>query len=84
MNRKAKAPSSAMTADYWNARYRIGTRVRFRDAWNDVETVTTSRAWTLGHGAAVVSVKGWAGGVGLSFLTLLTDPAADAEARRDG
>lgn len=58
------------TAEQWNERHPVGTRVRFRDSTNDLRTVTRSAAWTLGGGTAVVAIEGKSGGVGLDFLTL--------------
>ncbi|WP_326700242.1 hypothetical protein OG909_24920 [Streptomyces sp. NBC_01754] len=58
----------SMTADEWNARYPV---TRDDEA---LTTVTRSRAWTLGHGAAVVSVEGYSGGIRLTHV----DPAPGA------
>ncbi|MCW8219443.1 hypothetical protein H5I60_23185 [Streptomyces griseolus] len=60
-----------MTADEWNARYPVGTPVTAYPVTRDDEaltTVTRSRAWTLGHGAAVVSVEGYSGGICLTHV----------------
>jgi hypothetical protein len=62
---------ATMTADDWNARYPVGTPVF---AWPGVReddplvTKTRTAAWTLGHGAAVVSVDGCAGGIALTHV----------------
>ncbi|MFF2009137.1 hypothetical protein ACFVWY_08700 [Streptomyces sp. NPDC058195] len=64
-----KAPS--MTADEWNERYPVGTPVIAYPGTRDdepLDTVTRSRAWTLGHGAAVVSVEGESGGIHLTHV----------------
>lgn len=60
-----------MTADDWNATHPVGTPVL---AWPGVRedeplaTRTRTPAWTLGHGAAVVSVEGYAGGIALTHV----------------
>ena len=62
------------TADEWNARYPVGTEVAaYPLSRNDAPLITTTRtpAWTLGHGAAVVSVHGFTGGICLTHI----DPA---------
>ncbi|MGW4663216.1 hypothetical protein [Streptosporangium sandarakinum] len=62
---------SGMTADDWNAAHPIGTPVL---AWpgtrefEPLKTHTRTPAWTLGHGAAVVSVEGYAGGIALTHI----------------
>ncbi|WP_265692371.1 hypothetical protein [Streptomyces griseolus] len=64
-------PCQPMTADEWNARYPVGTPVTAYPVTRDDEaltTVTRSRAWTLGHGAAVVSVEGYSGGICLTHV----------------
>lgn len=75
-----------MTADDWNARYPIGTPViaypgarpeHATGADTRLETVTRTAAWTLGHGAAVVAVEGYAGGIALTHIDPI-DPAAVA------
>lgn len=61
-----------MSAEKWNTNHAPGVRVRFKDAVNDLESVTTSPAWTLGDGrTVVVKIAGKAGGVGIEFLTVL-------------
>ncbi|MFB6813064.1 hypothetical protein ACFCV8_00755 [Streptomyces sp. NPDC056347] len=70
-------PCQPMTADEWNARHPVGTPVLAYPGTRDAEpldTVTRTPAWTLGHGAAVVSVEGEAGGICLTHV----DPIADA------
>ena len=62
---------SNLTADQWNERYPEGQRVRFKDALSSFETTTRSKAWELGHGAPVVSLKGKTGGYLLKFITPL-------------
>lgn len=64
-------PCQPMTADEWNARYPVGTPVTAYPVTRDDEgltTVTRTPAWTLGHGAAVVSVDGYAGGICLTHV----------------
>lgn len=65
-----------MTADEWNAAFPVGTQVVAYPLTRDdapLYTYTRSAAWTLGHGAAVVKVEGYAGGILLSHV----DPAPD-------
>lgn len=60
-----------MNADEWNARYPDGTPVTaYPDTRDDqpMYTRTRSAAWTLGHGAPVVSVEGYAGGIHLTHV----------------
>ncbi|MCX5112173.1 hypothetical protein OOK13_40440 [Streptomyces sp. NBC_00378] len=61
----------SMTADEWNERYPVGTPVLAYPGTRDdepLDTVTRTPAWTLGHGAAVVSVEGEAGGIHLTHV----------------
>jgi len=61
----------ALTAEQWNALYPIGTPVTaYPDARDDkpLHTRTRTPAWTLGHGAAVVSVDGVSGGIALTHV----------------
>jgi hypothetical protein len=68
-------------ADEWNARYPVGTPVTaypltrpedgFPSYFMQLDTVTRTPAWTLGHGDPVVSVDGYAGGICLTHV----DPA---------
>lgn len=58
-------------ADDWNARYPVGTRVRYFPIAGEPayeETCTRSKAWQLGSGHSVVKVEGRAGGVSLRHL----------------
>jgi len=68
-----------VTADEWNALYPVGTPVMAYpscrpeyDAAVAAEyrlvTVTRSRAWNLGHGAPVVAVEGYSGGIHLTHV----------------
>ncbi|MFE5090642.1 hypothetical protein ACFRCI_09605 [Streptomyces sp. NPDC056638] len=64
-------PCQPMTADEWNARYPVGTPVVAYPGSRDgrhLDTVTRTPAWTLGHGAAVVSVEGESGGICLTHV----------------
>lgn len=81
-----------LTAAEWNARYPVGTPVvaypmarpehpTYTPA-ERLETVTRSRAWTLGHGAPVVSVEGYAGGIALTHVDVV--PAACATEAGEG
>lgn len=40
-----------------------------------LETVTRTAAWTLGHGEPVVSVDGYAGGICLTHIDVITEGA---------
>lgn len=65
-----------MTIKEWNEKYPIGTPVRYfpilhLDDFIDAKTRT--EAWPLGHGAAVVSIEGRSGGMGLDHLQPLVD-----------
>lgn len=70
-----------MTADEWNALYPVGTPViaypSCRPEYDEViaaetrlVTATRTPAWTLGHGAPVVSVEGYAGGIHLTHVDI--------------
>lgn len=58
-------------ADDWNAAHPVGTLVNYWPGTRD-ETPrvarTRSTAWTLGHGAPVVAVHGYAGGIALDHV----------------
>lgn len=61
-------------ADRWNARYPIGARVlAYPGTRRDKPLLTRTRtpAWRLGHGASVVSVDGYAGGIYLTHVEAL-------------
>lgn len=67
-----------MTAEEWNKKYPIGTKVRYYPIKGIPEydnkyrdSVTRSEAWTLGHGTAIVKIVGTAGGVDLDHLKIL-------------
>lgn len=71
-----------MTADEWNELYPVGTKVMAYpmarpehpafDPSDRLTTVTRSRAWTLGHGAPVVAVEGYSGGIYLTHVDPLS------------
>jgi hypothetical protein len=73
-----KTPRSKLTAEEWNERYPVGTRVFYRPVWGERdgrESTTRTPAWTLGHGEPVVSIEGQAGGVALWALEVIATPA---------
>jgi hypothetical protein len=72
-----------VTADEFNALYPVGTPViaypsvrpehpAADAACKRLDTVTRTPAWTLGHGAPVVSVEGYAGGICLTHIDVIT------------
>ncbi len=74
-----------MTANEWNARYRVGTKVRYRPSIHNpdayIDTETTRPAWKAhGEGHAVVALKGLSGSKTIEFLEVLA-PNASAETR---
>jgi hypothetical protein len=63
-----------VNADEFNAHYPVGTRVAAYPITRDDKpllTHTRSVAWTLGHGAAVVSVNGYTGGIALTHVDVI-------------
>ena len=69
-------PVFDMTAEEWNARFPIGTKVIYFPIRGEVdrkEAVTRSLAWNLGHGMPVAKITGQAGGVFLNHLLPLVD-----------
>lgn len=92
MSGRESAPPEVITAvDDWNARYSVGTPVRY---WPGAKTgpgresTTRTPAWVIhgGH-SALVSVEGRSGGIILSHIEVITedellrsqaDEAADA------
>jgi hypothetical protein len=71
-----------MTADEFNHLYPIGTpvlaypgvRPEHPTFYADTDTLATrtrTPAWTLGHGTAVVSVDGYAGGIDLDHIDVI-------------
>lgn len=72
-----------MDAERWNALYPPGTRVvAYPGCRPDqgatgehccpvLDTVTDSRAWTLGHGEPVVRVAGHGAGISLEFVDVV-------------
>lgn len=81
-----------MTADEWNARYLIGTPVvaypltRPEDGipsyFEQLVSRTRTPAWTLGHGEPVVSVVGYAGGICLTHVDVITEAVMARIAQR--
>lgn len=75
-----------MTAEEFNAAFPAGTPVvaypltrpedNQPDFFERLETVTRTPAWTLGHGAPVVSVDGYAGGIALTHIDPIEERAA--------
>lgn len=68
-----------MNAEQWNARYPVGTRVAaFPITRMEPPLLTTTRtpAWELGHGTPVVSVDGYAGGIALTHIDVITQETA--------
>jgi hypothetical protein len=60
----------------WNAAHPVGTPVLAWPGTRDDEplvTRTRTPAWTLGHGAAVVSVEGRSGGIALTHIQPVED-----------
>ena len=64
-------------ADGFNARFPVGTPVMAYPLtrpgenahfFKELDTVTRTPAWILGHGKPVVSVEGYAGGICLSHV----------------
>ncbi|WP_152626782.1 hypothetical protein [Streptacidiphilus carbonis] len=75
-----------MTADDFNLFHPVGTRVVAYPGFRPdvvrgfecprLETVTRTPAWTLGDGEPVVSVEGYAGGIALTHIDLITGGAS--------
>lgn len=59
-----------MTAEQFNAAYSTGSAFIYhsRKEGAGVAVTTRSTAWSLGHGAVVVSVTGVSGGVDITHL----------------
>lgn len=73
-----------MNADDWNAQRPGGTPVTaYPGTRNDepLYTRTRSAAWTLGHGAAVVAVEGYTGGIALSHVDAGWAPTSESYAQ---
>lgn len=63
--------AKTLTAEEWNDQYPVGTPVHAWPGTRDAEpmwTTTRTPAWTLGHGAVVVSVVGATGGIALTHV----------------
>ncbi|GAA2929347.1 hypothetical protein [Streptomyces enissocaesilis] len=74
-------------ADEWNRLHPVGTAVVAYPgirpegkhagwACTRLETTTRTPAWTLGHGEPVVSVVGYAGGICLTHVDVVTEAAS--------
>lgn len=67
------------SAEEWNARFPVGTVVRFwpvlpsRNDFPPVDSVTRSESWALGDGTPVVLIKGKSGGVWLAHIDTLDE-----------
>lgn len=65
---------SKITADEFNAKYQVGTPVKYFPLSTEAdyeETKTRTPAWTLGHGQVVVSVEGRSGGVCVEHIEII-------------
>jgi len=64
-----------LTAEQFNKLYPVGTKVKYfpicTDETNYKEAVTTTPAWTLGHGEPVVSLS--IGGGGYVFRNIFVE-----------
>lgn len=76
MNARAIAQRLAYGATIAEKLTKVGVRVRLRDAMTDVESVTTSLPWQLGHGEWVVKVEGKSGGWCCQNLVILESEVA--------
>jgi len=78
-----------VTADEWNAKYPVGTRVRYmyqephKSGLPHLDTVTAVKAWTI-HGRPVIMIRKKFGIVPLEELQVLSieDETARAVNRR--
>ncbi|MEW1548356.1 hypothetical protein [Streptomyces tsukubensis] len=52
------------------------------DLCRALTTVTRTLAWTLGHGAPVVSVEGYPGGIHLTHIDVIVEDPSKAAASR--
>jgi hypothetical protein len=66
-----------MTAEEWNKKYPVGTKIRYYPIKGIPEydhqyreSKTRSIAWTLGSGHPIVKIEGLAGGVHLDHLEI--------------
>ena len=68
MGDKLVFPGTICTADEWNEKYPIGTKVIAHSEWtrnNPFHTETTSEAWSIGHSdmlkrdTVMVSIRHW-------------------------
>lgn len=74
---------TALSASLFNALNPVGTPVKYWPSLRRGEghtSRTTTPAWELGSGTAVVSVEGYAGGIALTHIVVLPpeqDPHPD-------
>lgn len=65
-----------ITAEDFNKKYPVGTKVRFYPIKGEagyVDTVTRTPAWKLGNGKVVVSCKGHTGGLSIEHIEILQE-----------
>lgn len=70
------SPIKHLTAEEWNSRYPVGTKVKYYPVSNTPQfiiTKTRSEAWTLASGHNVVSIEGQSGGCFLRNIEILGD-----------
>lgn len=68
---------NGLSANEFNRRFPIGTVVDYTPIIGGRErrrTRTRSTAWALGHGAVVVMVEGFIGGVAIEALHIVEEP----------
>lgn len=73
-----------MSAGEFNRRFPVGTPVIYRPIIGGQEqhrTRTRSLAWTLGHGATVVAVDGFIGGMAIEAIEVVDDADRESGAR---
>jgi hypothetical protein len=68
----------------WRERSTVGRTGKSADAdpVEQLDTVTRSAAWTLGHGDPVLMVEGYAGGIALTHVDPILADAASGDLRR--
>ena len=72
----ARIRNAGRQAEEFNRDHPVGSRVRYypiRRRAEHLDTETTSPAWALPSGYAVVSVRGISGGVSLDHIEVLTE-----------
>ncbi|MCB5309239.1 MULTISPECIES: hypothetical protein [Yersinia] len=78
-----------LSADKFNQKYPVGSSFKYFPIMgipDSVEVVTRTEAWTLGHGAVVVSVSGRAGGVSIEHMkpVVISDSHVSGSTLQDG